>query len=153
MTVTKAFIADLLPLYDIDFLMQKLKTATPPFEFRQDVITAVHRGIQRKVETYPKLRLDGWLELLESTSDGVLKTCGVGDAKTALLAVAYRNLKMLEYGWIKDPQDQGVLVSMLITLEAEQDGEFWGDVIPAKRAADKMLKYLTWKGLYLEALH
>lgn len=144
----EAFVRALLPVYDLDFVRGRLAENDPPYEFRQDVVTAIHRAIEAKVERFPHLVRNLGLTKLERVSDDCLKSSNADDARQLMLAVAYRNLKMLEIGWLTDPRDQAVLVALLLTDEAEQDGEEWGNIQAAKLCADKMIRWLRWSGLY-----
>lgn len=148
-TNTLQFVRDLLPMYDLDFARMRLEKEKEPYHLRKDVVLGLTRGQEAAVKRYvPFVRHDG-LDKLEKTSDAVRKTAQAKDAKQLLLAIAYRNLKMVEIGWIKDKTSQGVLVSLMLTNEAETDGEYWGDTAAARKCAENMIKHLKWSGLYI----
>lgn len=154
------FVRDLLPIYDLEVACQFCREDRErPMGFREDVVTAMQRAIEAKVEKYPRLQQLGFLPKLESVSETVRKASGCDNARQLLLATAYRNMKMAETGWIADPQSQEVLCAMLFANEAEEedkhnDGEKnWPSMREAKIAADRMITALRYQGLYAVLLH
>lgn len=147
------FVRDLLPVYELDLAMQMLLKADLPFEFREDIVKAVRQAIEAKVAKYSTITQNTGLELLEKTTQDTFRASGADSPRELMLAVAYRNLKMVEYGWIADPQEQGVLVAMACAMEAEQDGEHWPPEKPCRIMADKMITCLKFSGMYNFAMH
>ncbi len=148
--VDRASVEAVLPAYMLELALRALARWDQGYSYRGDVIILLTRAqeaafVRAKMDSLSVSRV-----ALRVERDGrdIMKGANTDDYRLLLLGVCRLILRLVDQRRLPDPEDQAILISLMLVEEAERDDEVWGRTAGVDHAADGMLNRAFFQGYY-----